>query len=774
MKFSPDACVTCGTRFRNTFDSDYAGDNFISDTRGTLCGTRFWFCSDDCVTKALETFVEKRFHFHNNAYNDPDCPDHHIEEFAERWLQRANAAWKVAVEKLIHRALDEYHAWLDKFEQQQKKELDKYELSVQRQIKQMEAETREQERDVEKMRRDLERSQKELERKRMQVETQERQRQERKEREEREAFEQVFEQAHVDNELRQREDVFTPKPIPPQLRYEHIHILAPTGAGKTTLLQHLILKDFRDYGKEAAHVIIDPKGAMIERLAKLQVFDHAWADRLVIIDPFDQPAFNVFALKAQNAAQLISNFSYIFSTVGQKLTTPQETCFSYCAALLLRMPGANLTTLLELLEDGTGKPPSRGEPPPRDPRFTALVNSLTEPKDRQLRRYFEKDFYDTPRDLIKSRINTILSEENLAAIFDSRTSQIDIGDCIEKKKIVMVNTRLVEMGNKHQVLGRFIISLFQQAVLGRTSTHPAFLFIDEFQEFADEEKTPQLLRLIREYKGGAVLAHQNMVCAELTANSQAAISTNTIIKFASNPGADDLGRACKDLRAEPDFLTRVCVKEPDNSLFRFGCFFPGLKHPFVYQVRHDIKRYPTLSDQRYQEFRAHNRAALRDPPKKAEAPSRDGTSQPATEATGVAPTITPESPTPPDREEIFIRPPNLVPNHEGALFWTINISPTLAQSGGSIPLVLGRKDPTIQLTIPQGIRSGQKMRLKGYGSPHPDNKTVGDLYITIQYSDAPQTQTHEPVSRSDQDREIAPSQPPSDPSAPARWEKTKK
>jgi Type IV secretion-system coupling protein DNA-binding domain len=467
-----------------------------------------------------------------------------------------------------------------------------------------------------------------------QLEQRQRSERDRQDRETREEFERIYEQAQLDHHLHTKEGLFTPKPIPAQLRYEHVHILGPTGSGKTRLLLHLLLKDFRDYGREAAHIIIDPKGTMIDAIARLKIFDNEWTDRIVIVDPFDEPAFNVFALKGQNTAQLISNFAYIFATVGQKLTTPQETCFSYCAALLLKMPGANLTTLLELLEDGTGKPANRNEPPPRDPRFTALISSLTERKDQQLRRYFERDFYDTSRDLIKARINTILRDDTIAAMCNSDTCQINVADWIEKKKIVLVNTQFVRMGDTHQVLGRFIISLFQQAVLGRTSQHPAFLFIDEFQEFADEQKTPQLLRLIREYKAGAVIAHQNMVCTELTANSQAAISTNTIIKFASSPGADDLTRASKDLRCDPDFLTRVCRKEPDNSLFRFGCFFPGLDHPFVYQIGHEIQRHASVSHERYLEIRAQNRAALRDPPNQKTTP--DPLSQRGTEATAVA------------------------------------------------------------------------------------------------------------------------------------------
>jgi hypothetical protein len=491
-----------------------------------------------------------------------------------------------------------------------------------RQIRAEDRAQRATERQEDRQERQLTKEQREIEHKEnreWQLDQRQRSERDRNEREQREQFDHIYEQAQLDHHVHTKEDLFTTKPIPAQLRYEHVHILGPTGSGKTRLLLHLLLKDFRDYGREAAHIIIDPKGTMIDAIAKLQIFDREWADRIVIIDPFDEPAFNVFALKDLNTAQLISNFAYIFATVGQKLTTPQETCFSYCAALLLKMPGANLTTLLELLEDGTGKPANRGEPPPRDPRFAALISSLTERKDQQLRRYFERDFYDTSRDLIKSRINTILREEKLAAMFNSETCQIDVANWIEQKKVVLVNTRLVQMGDTHQVIGRFIISLFQQAVLGRTSQHPAFLFVDEFQEFADEQKTPQLLRLIREYKAGAVIAHQNMVCAELTANSQAAISTNTVIKFASSPGADDLGRATKDLRCDADFLTLVCRKEPDNSLFRFGCFFPGLDHPFVYQVQHEIQRHASVGHERYQEKRAHNRDALRDPPVEREA-----------------------------------------------------------------------------------------------------------------------------------------------------------
>jgi hypothetical protein len=74
---------------------------------------------------------------------------------------------------------------------------------------------------------------------------------------------------------------------------------------------------------------------------------------------------------------------------------------------------------------------------------------------------------------------------------------------------------MTTLNEDHQTLGRYIITLVQDAIHSRPERHPVYLVIDEFQEFADKEKTPRLFRLLREYGGGAVVAHQNMYCPEL-------------------------------------------------------------------------------------------------------------------------------------------------------------------------------------------------------------------------------------------------------------------
>jgi hypothetical protein len=130
-----------------------------------------------------------------------------------------------------------------------------------------------------------------------------------------------------------------------------------------------------------------PKKTLVNDFARLRIFSEEWRDRLIIVDTFDRPAFNIFAAKNTNVDQLVSNFAYIFSTIGQTLTSIQLNCFSYCASLLYKISGANLDTFRDLLEDRATK----FQPP--DQRFVDAIASLTHKDDQPLKRFFEKDYY---------------------------------------------------------------------------------------------------------------------------------------------------------------------------------------------------------------------------------------------------------------------------------------------------------------------------------------------------------------------------------------------
>ncbi|MGY3388341.1 hypothetical protein ACVWW6_000932 [Bradyrhizobium sp. USDA 3311] len=399
------------------------------------------------------------------------------------------------------------------------------------------------------------------------------------------------------------EEKLRPRKIPEYIRLEHTMVIAPSGAGKTTLLQNTLLDDYHSATRpkeQPAYICIDPKGFMVKRLRYLRIFNDSLPFP-VVIDPKMRPALNLFTTQGRDPSQLISDFSYIFSTTKQKLTGKQAACFAFCARLLFNVPNANLETLLDLMDDKRN-----------NPIFQRAIAGLPPiPK-----RFFENDYYEknfsSTREELKSRIYGITQNDWLAGMFNARTRKLDIAKCIRERRLLLVNTRMTELSEDHQVIGRYIISLVQDAIQSRKERHPVYLVIDEAQEFMDPEKTPRLLRLMREYGGGVILAFQNLFCAELDEATRAAISTNTSIKYAASPEAADLNYVARDLRCTPDFLKGV---EKTDTHARFACYVRGMKlqHPFIVSEPFGwIDTWPKLTEGERNARRYINRTELQD------------------------------------------------------------------------------------------------------------------------------------------------------------------
>ncbi len=120
-----------------------------------------------------------------------------------------------------------------------------------------------------------------------------------------------------------------------------------------------------------------------------------------------------------------------------------------------------------------------------------------------------------------------------------------------------------------------------------------------------------MLRLLREYGGGAVIAHQNMYCPELDDDTRNAISTNTSIKYCTSPEGQDLNYMARDLRCESDFLKSM---HKSDTHANFACFVRGIcQHPFIVESEFGwIDKWPKMSDVENREMRAMNKAALAD------------------------------------------------------------------------------------------------------------------------------------------------------------------
>lgn len=342
-------------------------------------------------------------------------------------------------------------------------------------------------------------------------------------------------------------------------RFEGVHILGAAGSGKTTLIQEFIKHDIGRLDSPGL-IVIDPKGTLIDRVRALRAIPPR---RLVVIDATHQyPAkLGLFAKSnvpgvdpEQVIAQAVSTYKYIFQTTSFSFTPKQGILFEYVVRFMFEI-GGTLSTLIQFLRTDFKKPHE----------FERHYDGL--PDDMQ--EFFKidlKDSYEGTAKEIGVRLQQIRQKPTLRAMFDTTERRVDLFDCMQKGKIVLVNTGMSRDQASSQMIGRFIIAMvlnatYVRALMPKAHWHPTFLMIDEFQEFVDAEKTPEMLRKIREYNVGVMMAHHNMYGAELDDAMRVAISTNTSAKYCADPRGMDLSYMARDFDCDPSYLRAQQVND---------------------------------------------------------------------------------------------------------------------------------------------------------------------------------------------------------------------
>lgn len=420
----------------------------------------------------------------------------------------------------------------------------------------------------------------------------------------------------------------TPIPfkIPDSIRSEHTHIIGPSGSGKTHLIQQMILDDLKKPDPPAM-VIIDPKGLMIERLSKLDVFhpeEGRLKDRLIIIDPINSPpALNVFdsgplrhrmwsdAITTQVEAQTASTFGYIFSSTDYSLTAKMTVPFSNAVRLLFLMDGATIEDMFDLLEEKS----LAGS------RFEPFVGRL----DTTAQRFFRNDFfsseYTETKRQIKGRLYSLLGKAPIQKMLYAKTRRVDLVTCLEDKKIVLVNTAMTALTEQHQLIGRYFIASTLNAAFARVAIPKekwdlAHLYIDEFGEFADEVQTPRLFRLAREYNLGCTIAHHSMHDDTMKESLRATISTSTSVKYAGKPEGVDKNYVARDLATTPEYLD--AIRKTDTHA-HFACFVRNyLDRPVMVSIPFgNVEKQPQMPTKAHKAMLARNAEALTEKPAEA-------------------------------------------------------------------------------------------------------------------------------------------------------------
>ena len=124
--------------------------------------------------------------------------------------------------------------------------------------------------------------------------------------------------------------------------------------------------------------------------------------------------------------------------------------------------GGNIDTLMDILEDNA-----------KERRFYPAMQKLGE-QDSGARRFFDNDFYSTgfseTRQQIKTRLYEIISKPELMAMFAAGQNKLSIFDCLQQRKIVLINTAMPQLGSKaSQLLGRYFIAVTLNAAFARVA-----------------------------------------------------------------------------------------------------------------------------------------------------------------------------------------------------------------------------------------------------------------------------------------------------------------
>jgi hypothetical protein len=370
-----------------------------------------------------------------------------------------------------------------------------------------------------------------------------------------------------------------PFAIPFPARFEHTHIVGGTGHGKTQLMQFLINHDLvRSMDDGRAVVVIDSQGDLIRTITHLASFspDASWslAERFVLIDPNDVEhpvCLNMFDFnrdrlggyaaldreKILNAT--IELYEYFFGALlGAELTQRQGLIFKYLARLLIEIPDATIHTLRELMEDGE--------------RFRPYMEQLSgTARSFFATRFFDRGFNETKKQIL-TRLWGVLSNASLERMFSYPRSKVDIFELLNSGKVILINTAKDLLGQEGSaIFGRFFVALIAQAAVQRAALppherKPAFVYIDEAQDYFDENIS-HLLNQARKYRIGLIFAHQNL--DQLGAGLQSSVLASTSIKFAGGVSAKDARVLGTELRCDPDFLL---AQKKRAEYAEFACY----------------------------------------------------------------------------------------------------------------------------------------------------------------------------------------------------------
>lgn len=318
-------------------------------------------------------------------------------------------------------------------------------------------------------------------------------------------------------------------------RRRHLYIIGKSGVGKSKSLELMLRQDIA-YGHGLC--LMDPHGDVIEEVLKF-VPENRIED-VVIIDPSDMAypvSFNPLAnvdpgFKHQLAQGLIEVMEKQF---GANWTPRLEHVFRFTVLALLDYPHATMRGMISMLTDRN---------------YRQKVVEYIE--DDMVKRFWAIEFadwsekFDTDAIIpLVNKLGQFLSDPLLRNIFGQKENKIDLEECMNKKKILLINLSKGRLGEENSsFLGSMFITKLKQAGMARAripekDRHDFYVYVDEFHNLVTET-FENILSEARKYGMCLTVAHQYV--QQLIPRVQAAVLGNVGSIIIFRVGGEDAER----------------------------------------------------------------------------------------------------------------------------------------------------------------------------------------------------------------------------------------
>ncbi len=312
-------------------------------------------------------------------------------------------------------------------------------------------------------------------------------------------------------------------------RDRHVYVIGKTGMGKSTLLENMAIQDIQN-GHGMA--FIDPHGKTADLL--LEYVPQERIKDVVYFAPFDTEhpiSFNVMEDVGENKRHLVANglMSAFKKIWVDAWSARMEYILSNILLALLEYPDSTLVGVNRMLAD-------------KDYRNKVVAN-IKDPSVKsfwvdEFAKYGERYMQEAGA-AIQNKIGQFISNPLVRNIIGQPKSSFDIRKVMDESKILIINLSKGRVGETNaNLLGSMIITKIYLGALSRADASetklralpPFYLFVDEFQSFANESFA-DILSEARKYKLSLTIAHQYV--EQMSEEVRAAVFGNvgTMITF---------------------------------------------------------------------------------------------------------------------------------------------------------------------------------------------------------------------------------------------------